>query len=68
MTTRTLGSISSSTPAFRGLVGRVFSMLSLYRERQSLARLDDKMLADIGVTREQALREAGRPLWDNPIR
>ena len=46
------------------LVGRAFSYLGLYASRQSLARLDDKMLEDIGVTREQALTESRR--WDVP--
>lgn len=34
------------------------------RTRLSLADLDDRMLADIGVTRAQALREADRLPWD----
>lgn len=46
------------------LIGRVFSYLGLYASRQSLAQLDDKMLDDIGLTREEALREARR--WDVP--
>ncbi len=31
--------------------------------RRALAQLDDRMLADVGITREQALREAGKPFW-----
>lgn len=33
------------------------------RQRRLLAELDDRMLADIGITREEALREAYRPFW-----
>ena len=33
------------------------------RQRQDLAVLNDHLLADIGVTREAALREAGKPFW-----
>lgn len=33
------------------------------RTRRALAQLDDRMLSDIGITREQALREAGKPFW-----
>ncbi len=33
------------------------------RERRQLAELEDHSLADIGVTRDAALREARRPPW-----
>ena len=33
------------------------------RQRLALAELDDRLLADIGVSREQARREADRPFW-----
>ena len=33
------------------------------RQRLDLAVLDDHLLADIGVTRAAALREAGKPFW-----
>ena len=36
------------------------------RQRAQLARLDSAALADIGVTRDQAVAEAARPLWDVP--
>lgn len=36
------------------------------RQRNFLARLDDRTLADIGVTRDQAVHEATRPMWDLP--
>ena len=35
-------------------------------ERAALARMSDEELADIGVTREEAAREAARPIWDMP--
>jgi len=50
----------------RTLLGRAISLLAFHRTRASLAHLDDAMLSDIGVTREQALKEAKRPLWDVP--
>ena len=37
----------------------------LARQRRALARLDDRMLKDLGLTRADALREAGRPFWDD---
>jgi uncharacterized protein YjiS (DUF1127 family) len=33
------------------------------RQRGVLKDLDDRLLADIGVTREQAEREARKPFW-----
>jgi uncharacterized protein YjiS (DUF1127 family) len=36
------------------------------RERLQLLELSDYMLSDIGITREEAGREAARPFWDVP--
>jgi uncharacterized protein YjiS (DUF1127 family) len=33
------------------------------RQRSSLRELDERLLDDIGITREQALDEAGKPFW-----
>jgi uncharacterized protein YjiS (DUF1127 family) len=41
--------------------------LTALRQRQHLARLDSAALADIGLTRDDALSEAARPLWDVPV-
>lgn len=63
----TLSSIRIA-PASRSvsLIGRVFTMLSLYQGRRTLARLDEALLSDIGISREEAYREAKRPMWDVP--
>lgn len=50
-----------STPRLLTLVR---AAIAAHRQRQFLARLDDRTLADIGIDRETALREAGRPIWD----
>jgi len=34
------------------------------RQRRALARLDDRMLNDIGLSRDQIFRELERPFWD----
>jgi len=34
------------------------------RERRRLLDLDERVLRDIGLTPEQAYREASRPFWD----
>ena len=33
------------------------------RQRQALMQLDDKMLADIGISRSQAFEEASKQFW-----
>ena len=55
-------SLRRSTSAF-GL-SRLFNLLAVRRSRQSLAALDDHMLRDIGISREQAQAEADRAAWD----
>jgi uncharacterized protein YjiS (DUF1127 family) len=35
----------------------------LSRSRADLARLDDRMLRDIGLTRADAWREINKPFW-----
>lgn len=45
---------------------RLADLLALGAQRRALVRLDDRLLADIGLTRAQALAEADRPFWDAP--
>jgi uncharacterized protein YjiS (DUF1127 family) len=33
------------------------------RQREALSKLDDRLLDDIGVTRQQANAEAAKPFW-----
>ncbi len=40
--------------------------LAAHRQRQTLARLDDRTLADIGLTRADVAQELDRPFWDLP--
>lgn len=44
----------------------LMGLLALHRQRNDLALLDDRMLADIGLTRDEAETEANRPMWDVP--
>jgi len=48
------------------LVRRMALGLCALRQRRHLADLDDALLRDIGLTREEARAEARRPLWDVP--
>lgn len=37
--------------------------LNRYRQRKVLAKLDERMLEDIGCTLQQAKQEASKPFW-----
>ena len=43
---------------------RIVNWNSVARDRRRLLELDARMLEDIGLTREDAYREATRPFWD----
>jgi uncharacterized protein YjiS (DUF1127 family) len=73
MTTRVQFDLpAASDPAFRGLprgvTGRgwfswMLAAAARWRQRRMLETLDDRMLADIGIGRSQALAEARKPCW-----
>jgi uncharacterized protein YjiS (DUF1127 family) len=43
---------------------RFRAMVQARQTRRLLARMDDRMLADIGLGRGDAMIEAARPMWD----
>ena len=49
------------------LIGPAGDLMALWceraRQRRALAQLDDRLLHDIGLTRNQAAGEAGKPFW-----
>ena len=47
------------------LIGKLSTWLTRYRTRIQLAKLDDRMLGDIGITRVDALQESSKPFWKN---
>lgn len=51
------------TPQF-SLMTFLAKARDVFRQRHQLRKLDDRLLADIGVTRTQALREVERAPWD----
>lgn len=63
---RTAGATGTATSS-----GRLFlsspSILKLWyersRQRRRLARLDERLLRDIGIDRVTAMREASKPFW-----
>jgi len=48
----------------RKVTGLMFFWNDRSRQRRHLGRLDARLLRDIGVSRPDALREAGRPFWE----
>ncbi len=57
----------SALAAFARRVRRLAALCALWQrrhtQRRELGELDDRLLRDIGITREQAWREAGKPFW-----
>lgn len=47
------------------LTARIVTWAKRRRARLDLARLDDHMLADIGLDRSAAASEAARPFWQD---
>ncbi|WP_146589750.1 DUF1127 domain-containing protein [Puniceibacterium confluentis] len=50
----------------QSLIATLLALGALHRQRRALARLDDHALNDLGLSRDAALREARRPVWDAP--
>lgn len=40
--------------------------MALARQRRALQQLDDHLLHDVGLTRDQAREESRKPVWDVP--
>lgn len=60
--------IGTATSPRHSFFSRLVSMLTVRAERRRLAELDDAILRDIGLSRDEALRESLRPMWDVPPR
>jgi uncharacterized protein YjiS (DUF1127 family) len=63
---RTIRAAARTLPRRLGVLARVLGWLDLATQRRHLAELDERMLRDIGLRREDALAEARRPFWDAP--
>lgn len=55
-------------PRRLSLVNRIHALLGIRASRKALGDLDTHLLNDIGLTRAEADKEAGRPIWDAPSR
>jgi uncharacterized protein YjiS (DUF1127 family) len=60
-------SIDPSSYSIRVRFDRLLSLLQKYhataKQRHALSQLSDDQLKDIGITRVDALQEAGKPFW-----
>jgi len=68
----TVSSIAANDRARSGLPARpspvawlsaLKRMHDRWRQRQALLELDDRLLRDIGITRDEAIREARKGFW-----
>lgn len=55
-------------PSLAGVYRTLRRWRQLARERGQLARLNDAALKDLGLSRADALQEAERPFWDDPLK
>lgn len=69
--TATVPTVSASArapkrAADRGWLDAIRLAAAVAQERRALAAADPATLRDLGLTEEQAQREAARPFWDMP--
>jgi uncharacterized protein YjiS (DUF1127 family) len=64
--TTSLGRLLPFEQTGRRFTIRLFEAFDVWRQRQALLALNDRMLMDIGISRADAFREATRHLWDLP--
>ena len=65
MTDTTLHTIRRSRGRV-SLLDLLLTHIRLRRSRRNLLALDARLLDDVGISRADALAEAGRPIWDVP--
>lgn len=56
----------SSTPLISAPDFSLSTMLTVWKERRELARMDVSRLSDLGISPIEAATEAARPFWDLP--
>ena len=54
---------SSSLEKLQSIVTLFQVYMERHQQRKHLARLDPRLLKDVGLTREQVAEEVGRPFW-----
>jgi uncharacterized protein YjiS (DUF1127 family) len=56
-------SVAAGQAVFWSLAGTIVIWLNRRQGRRDLSELDDRLLADVGISREDAVWEAGKPFW-----
>ncbi len=59
---------SAHKPRRTGVLGWILTLASVWRERRILQTMERHRLDDLGLSREDANREARRNAWDAPDR
>lgn len=54
---------SPRASALPALLAALLQMYGRARQRRALAGLDERLLADIGLTREEVAHETRKPFW-----
>ncbi|MDD3448252.1 MAG: DUF1127 domain-containing protein [Gammaproteobacteria bacterium] len=57
------GAAESTARLLRRVIGVLLEWSERARQRRQLARLDDRLLGDIGLSRVDAEQEARKPFW-----
>ena len=57
--------IFARAPAVYRALSEIGMWVSRFRERRALGELSDHLLQDVGLSREQAEREAAKPFWQS---
>jgi uncharacterized protein YjiS (DUF1127 family) len=55
--------VAAGQAVLTSLASMTIIWLNRRQGRRDLCELDDRLLADVGISREDALREAGKPFW-----
>jgi len=56
--------IASAGYTLADRIDLIMTWIERAQQRRALARLDDRLLADIGLCRTQAERESSKPGWE----
>ena len=65
LTTNEPHAASPGHPAPKSRIGRFFHMMARQKWRKALLLMDERLLKDMGITRERALLEASKWFWQD---